>query len=434
MDRPAAHSKALGVEVDPHRGEDRNSKGDEFLHDVRDHTVHNALVLTTQTGQYPQTPATADVINLAIGQPSPRLLPLAELGRAATRRLTESADPLLMQYGAVHGYESFRADLASFLTERYRFPVATGELLVTQGISGALSLVAELFARDGDVVVCGDPTYFLARGIFESQHLRMLGIEVDEGGLRVDILEHALAGGLRPALVYCLPSFHNPRAVNLEPARAEQLIVLAERYDFIVVADEPYLCLHFDESPPPCMMSFDRGRGRVLGLGSFAKLLGPGLRLGWVHASPPLVERIAAHAVIRSGGGLNPIVSALVHETIVNGFLAAHVDRLRSVFAARSLALAQAIREHLPFARFVAATGGYFTWVDLGNGFDTTAYLDLARTHHGVGYCPGSRCSISNGWPHHIRLSCAFYESHELEAGVKKLGAALFAARSHTLK
>src|SRR5690606_15343547 len=101
--------------------------------------------------------------------------------------------------------------------------------------------------------------------------------------------------------VYCMPSFHNPMGVCLAPERARRLVELAERHDFVVVADEPYVMLGFDPTPPPCMMRYDEGRGRVLSLGTFSKILGPGLRLGWVHAAEPLVERWSGHGALRSG-------------------------------------------------------------------------------------------------------------------------------------
>lgn len=379
---------------------------------------------TTQTGPYPQTPAGPEAINLGLGQPSPSLLPLALVHDAASARLGAGADPLVLQYGAIAGPQCVRAALAGVLTRRYRWPVTAEELLVTGGISSALAFVSQLFARAGQAVVCGDPTYFLAKGIFESQGLPVVGVPVDAGGMQVDVLEQRLAAGLRPAFVYCMPSFHNPCGVCLEPARARRLVELAEHHDFLVVADEPYVMLCFDDAPPACLMAYDQGRGRVLSLGSFSKILGPGLRLGWVHAAEGLVERFSQHGALRSGGGLNPVVASIVEGVIESGGLDRNIDHLRGVLRARAGVLWGALRRQLPACAVAEPRGGYFVWVPLPPGVDANELLAKAEPH-GVKFTPGSRCAVERDLRGFARLSFAFYEPVELELGVERLAAVL---------
>jgi DNA-binding transcriptional MocR family regulator len=241
------------------------------------------------------------------------MLPLEAIAESARAQLV--GDPLVLQYSARRGHPRFRDALASFLSERYGHPVTRRELAVTGGTSLALSMVSQVFGDPSKPVVCSDPTYFHAAGIFETQRLELVGVPTDDHGLDVDALAERLEAGLRPAFVYCIPSFHNPCGMNLTPERARRLVGLAERYDFLVVADEPYPMLHFGE-PPPCMMAFDEGRGRVLALGTMSKILAPGLRLGWVHAAPPLVDRLMDHGALRSGGCINPVITHLVHGTL----------------------------------------------------------------------------------------------------------------------
>lgn len=382
------------------------------------------MTLTTQTGQYPQTAAGPEAINLGLGQPSPSLLPLALVHDAAAARLGAGADPLVLQYGAIAGPESVRHALAGVLTRRYRHPVSAGQLLVTGGISSALAFASQIFARAGQTVVCSDPTYFLAKGIFESQGLPVVGVPVDQGGMQVDALEQRLAAGLRPAFVYCMPSFHNPAGVCLEPARARRLVELAERYDFLVVADEPYVMLHFGEAPPPCMMVYDEGRGRVLSLGSFSKILGPGLRLGWVHASEALIERFSQHGALRSGGGLNPVVASIVEGVIESGGLDRNIEHLRAVLGGRAQVLWQALQRWLPACEVEEPRGGYFVWVPLPAGMDATVLQERGDAA-GVRFTPGSRCAVERDLRGFVRLSFAFYEAAELELGVQRLAGLL---------
>ncbi len=380
---------------------------------------------TVQQGPYPQSKADADVINFGLGQPSPRLLPLSLLHDAAHRRLGPGGDPLQLQYGAIAGDEGFRSTVASMLSRRYRFDVAASGLMATGGISSALALVSQVFDRPGQAVVCSDPTYFLAKGIFESQGMPVVGIPVDDGGMRVDLLEHQLRHtGLRPSLVYCIPSFHNPCGVTLEPTRARRLVQLAESFDFVIVADEPYVMLHSGEVPPPCMMSYDAGTGRVLSLGSFSKILAPGLRLGWGHAEPTLIERMCGHGALRSGGGLNPVVGSLVADIIETGALERHIDHLRTTFEVRARVLTCALRAQLPALRFTAPAGGYFVWLELPEGHDASALLERARAK-GVAFTAGTRCAVDLDLSRYLRLSFAFYEPHEIERGVQRLASAL---------
>jgi 2-aminoadipate transaminase len=379
---------------------------------------------TTQTGEYPQTPAGPEAINLGLGQPSPSLLPLAMVHDAAAARLGAGANPLVLQYGAIRGPETFREALAGVITRRYHHAVSASQLLVTGGISSALAFASQLFARAGQAVVCSDPTYFLAKGIFESQGLAVHGIPVDAGGVQVDVLERRLAQGLRPAFVYCMPSFHNPTGVCLEPERARRLVALAERHDFLVVADEPYVMLHFGAEPPPCMMAYDEGRGRVLSLGSFSKILGPGLRLGWVHAAEPLIERFSQHGALRSGGGLNPVIASIVQGVIESGGLERNIEHLRATLGARAGVLWEALRRHLPGLEVPEPRGGYFVWVPLPAGADAMVLLERGDAH-GVRFTPGPRCAVERDLRGFVRLSFAFYDAAELELGVERLAGLL---------
>lgn len=363
-------------------------------------------------------------IRLNKGHPTPRLLPVDEI-RAAFASLPDERTVAMLKYpGGGGGDRPFRAALAEFLTRRYGFPVAVDELIATSGISLSLAMACQLFAATGDAIVCSDPTYFLAHGVFASARLDVRGVAIDDAGLRVDILEEQLEAGLRPTLVYCIPSFHNPTGVNLAPERAERLVELAERYDFLVVADEPYSLLHFDPDPPPCMMSYDRGRGRVLALGSFTKILAPGLRAGWVHGAPALIERFLGHGALVSGGALSPPAYAAIQTLLASGFLDRNVDALRAVYGQRAEVLADSLRAHLLDVRFVQPRGGYFFWLDMGARRDCRQLARVAL-ERGVEITPGSRCAVSRDLGRYIRLCFALHESDELRLGVIRLAEAM---------
>lgn len=380
---------------------------------------------THQGGPFIQTPTDDDVLNLGLGQPSPSLLPLEAIARAATRAFGGGCDRLVLQYGTAFGYAPFREALAAFLTARTRAHVEPDELLITSGTSAALGLLSQSFAAPGQTVVCGDPTYFLAAGIFDSAGLRLRGVPVDDEGLCVDELEDQLDRGLRPAFAYVMPAFHNPCGVSLSVARAVRLVELAEQFDFTIISDEPYSLLHFADAPGMSLIEHDGGRGRVVSVGSFSKILAPGLRLGWVNAAPALLERIGEHGVLRSGGALNPVISRWVHQTIDDGTLAENLATLRATFRSRAAVLAGAITKHAPSLRVSPASGGYFMWAQLPAGVDSAAILDRMRDEFGVGFTPGSRCGVDRDCAHYARLSFSFYDEDELTDAAKRLGDAL---------
>ncbi len=366
-----------------------------------------------------------ELLYLGKGHPTPSLLPVDEI-RAAIASIPARRAENMLKYTSLRGSSALRRDLAAFLGERYRHPVSADELALGSGISLNLSMACQVFARPGATVVCEEPTYFHAGNIFRTAGLEMVGIPIDRAGLRVDEFERRLAAGaVRPHLVYCIPSFHNPTGVCLAPERAERLVELADLHDFLIVADEPYVMLHFEAEPPPCMMSYDRGRGRVLSLGSFSKILAPGLRAGWVHGRPDLIERFAAHGALRSGGSVASLALAAIHQLLDSGFLAANIDRLRAVYGHRKRVLAAALRSHFddPRVDFLEPGGGYFLWLELGAGHDSARFLDTAR-HHGVQFTPGARCAISRDLGHALRLCFAYLEAGDLAVGVDRLARA----------
>lgn len=349
------------------------------------------------------------MIHLGKGHPSPALLP-DDLLRRAIAELSPARSLAALQYRGAAQDADFRSALAAFLTDRYRHRVTPAEVLPTSGISLTLAMACQVFAPAGATVVCGDPTYFLATAILKTAGMSLHAVPVDGQGMVVDALEAALLGGLRPALVYCIPAYHNPTGACLSLERAEKLVELADRYGFRILADEPYTLLHYGPTPPPCLMSLDRGRGRVIGLGSFSKLLAPGLRIGWLHAHPALIEAFCAHGTLRSGGGLNPWLSAAVTALMESGALGANIDRLRATLSARMDALTGALESHLPGCTFQRPGGGYFLWASLPG-----------PTPEGVEVLPGSRCSPSGGCGDRARLSVSLYEAPVLREAVSRL-------------
>ncbi|MBK8432418.1 MAG: PLP-dependent aminotransferase family protein [Chloroflexi bacterium] len=357
-------------------------------------------------------------INLGIGQPALNLLPLAQIQQGAQMWLAEN-DPSALNYGVEEGEGYLRVALAEWLSGEYGTAVSLSNLFISAGASQALDLICTLYSQPGDVVLVEEPTYFLALRIFADHGLQVVGVAMDEQGLIPEAVEAAVRQH-RPAFLYTIPSFQNPTAVTLPAERRAQLVALAEQYGFLIVADEVYQLLGYTAAPPPPLASHSAS-GHVLGIGSFSKILAPGLRLGWVQAAPQHLQRLVGSGLVDSGGGVNPLVSAVVRGVLTSGAQQAYVAQLRAEYGRRIRVLDEALQTHLPQAQYVVPQGGFFFWLSLPEGVDTAAQLPRARAL-GVGYQPGRNFSSRGDLASQLRLSFAFYDEEALREAAVRLG------------
>lgn len=371
------------------------------------------------TSQILQSPIPPHLIDLGVGNPAPELLPLDLLRQAAEHALAQG-DAAPLQYGYEAGDVRFRAALAGFLTVQYDLKIDPGQLFVSNGVSQALDLLCTLHAQPGDVVFVEEPTYFLALRIFADHRLRVVGLPTDEHGLVIEALEEALTRR-RPALLYTVPTHQNPSGATLSLNRRRRLVELSQQHGFTVLADEVYHCLSYGPSAPPPPLASFIDSGTVLSLGSFSKILAPGLRLGWVQGRADRLQTLAQCGLLDSGGGLNPFTAAIVRSVIELGLQQQHLDRLRQIYAARLAALDTALQRHLADQiSYRRPEGGFFIWARLADVRDAEALMETAQAH-GVGFRPGVRFSSRGGLRDAIRLCFAYYDEARLAEGVIRL-------------
>ena len=362
------------------------------------------------------------VIDLGVGQPDPSLLPLAVLRQAAKHRLTQP-DASLLQYGMEQGNEYFRRSLAQFISDGYGVPVDPDRLFITAGATSGLDLVCARFTNPGDTVFVEEPTYFLALRLFADRGLDVVGLPTDENGLVVEALEEKLAE-IRPAFFYTVPTFHNPSGITLTASRRERLVRLSERHGFYIVADEVYHLLAYTTEPPPPMLSYDTS-GTVISLGSFSKILAPGLRLGWIQAAPDPIRRMTRSGLLLSGGGMNPFTSAVVQSAIELGLQREHLNRLIGIYRQRAADLEAALNETLSASTtFLPPGGGFFYWLRLPRDLDTAALRGTAK-RKGVNFQPGVNFSAGGKLHNFMRLCFVYYDSDRLREGVRRLAAVI---------
>ena len=358
-----------------------------------------------------------DVIDLGLGDPSLSILPL-DLIREAAQARSSQKDNSFLQYGAEQGDGHFRLALANFLTKGYGFDVKSESIFVTNGISNALDLICTLFTKAGDTIFVEEPTYFLALRIFEDHHLKVISIDTDENGLVIESLEENLAE-FHPKFLYLIPTFHNPTGATIPQERREKLVQLAKEQDFIIVADEVYHLLSYARKPPKSFAAYI-GIENVISLGSFSKILAPGLRLGWLQAHPEKIKRFNSCGLLDSGGGLNPFTSAIVGEVIKSGELEANISKLINIYRLRLHVMDSALRQHLPSVEYSVPQGGYFFWLRLPEKRDARELRKNAQLFK-VDFRPGTLFSSRDELKNQIRLCYVHYEEDKIEEGVLRL-------------
>jgi DNA-binding transcriptional MocR family regulator len=356
-------------------------------------------------------------IDLGIGNPDFDLLPM-ELLHQSTEAYFASGDPRSLQYGLEQGDGYFRRALANFLTVAYGTRVDPNLLFVTTGASSALDLLCTLYTKPGEVIFVEEPSYFLALRIFEDHGLRVIPIPMDDDGLRLDALDEKLAE-FSPKFIYTIPTFQNPSGWTLSQARREKLVERAQQYNFLVLADEVYHFLPYNQTPPQPFAAFAEEVEQVISVNSFSKIMAPGLRLGWIQAHGAVIKRLAGSGMLDSGGGMNPFTSALVRELIESGGLQKNITSLRKEYTLRLNAMDAALRQHLPAAEYSLPQGGFFFWVRLP-GVDAVELRQKAQEFE-VGLRQGELFSSRMGMQDYIRLSFCFYRPEAIEEGIKRL-------------
>src|ERR671932_338099 len=283
------------------------------------------------------------------GHPDLALLPLAGLQAAAAAALS-AGNWQALAYGAAQGPGRLIELLCARLAAIDGRTVQPDRILITAGVSQALDLVCDLCTQPGDVALVESPVYHFGLRILRDHGLRLVPVAADEDGLRLDALEEALAQlrrtNRRPALLYTVPTFNNPTGRNLATARREPLMQLAAAHDLLVLEDDVYRELWFEAPPPPSLTHYGPS-ANVVRLGSFSKILAPGLRLGWLQADPALVRKAATSGLLTSGGGINHLTAHMVAEYLRMGLLDEHVAGLRTVYRTRRDALVAALEHYL---------------------------------------------------------------------------------------
>lgn len=370
-----------------------------------------------------------DMVSFAPGYPTESTFPWDQF-RAITDDLLSGRQGPVLQYGATRGYRPLLESISSIMASR---GIATSDehLAVTNGSQQGLDLVARVLFDPGDVVLVELPSYTGAITAFRNVGVDLVGVAQDADGLNMDALESTItrlrAAGRTVKCLYVVPNFQNPTGLLVGLEKRTALLEWAERHDLLIIEDDPYRDLYFEdvtrEAETRAIAADDR-HGRVIYLSSFSKTLAPGLRMAWMHAAPALMAKfeMAKQASDLCNGGL---AQQIVDQAIRRGVLAAQLPRLRAHYQSQRDVMVDAL--HAAFGSSLSWSqprGGFFLWAALADPLDGDTLLPLAQAR-GVIYVAGSAFFVSGDERRFIRLSFSSPTPERIREGVARLALAV---------
>jgi 2-aminoadipate transaminase len=371
-----------------------------------------------------------DVISLGGGVPDPASFPMGEI-KLIVAEILEEKGAAALQYAPTEGIDELREEIARFMTKR-GLKAKAENVLVTSGSQEALELIARVFIDPGDLIVSENPTYLGALQAFNVYEPRMVGIPMDEEGLRVDALERELrrieSVSERVKLAYLIPTCQNPTGRTASLERRKTLLELAEVRDFLVVEDDPYSYFYLDGVEPPSLKSMDAS-GRVIYVSTVSKILAPGLRIGWVVAEEEIVEKLA---IAKQGVTLQPPTLSMyvLLEALKRGLVDRQIPKLKEIYRVRRDTMLEALETYMPVGvKWTRPSGGMFVWIETPESVDMDELLPIALTEYKVAYVPGSSFHVDGSGRNTARLSFSYPPLNAMREGVARL-AKLIAERA----
>lgn len=296
------------------------------------------------------------------------------------------------------------------------------QVLITSGSQQGLALVCHQLLKEGDVVLVENPTYNLALELFRSLKLKIIGVPIDENGMQVESIEPLLQQ-YHPRLVYTIPNFQNPGGTCMTVSRRRLLISLGERYNVPILEDDFVGDLRFEGRSLPAIKALD-GNGQVIYIGTFSKILMPGIRIGYLLADGPIFNALS-HQKMVNDLSTSPLLQRALDLYVTVGRYQSHLRRSVRIYRQRRDSLMAALNRHIPTAAFSVPHGGLFLWLKLPEGISSQALLSAAMAE-GVEFAPGSRFTVNPAEGEgYIRLNFATVSSENIEAGVQRLARAI---------
>lgn len=371
------------------------------------------------------------ILSFAGGLPDPKLLPVKEISECSETVLRDHGFAAL-QYGVADGVRVLAEQLSNLSISKGA-DCAPHNIIPTTGSQQGIDLIANVFLNRGDTIAVTSPTYLGALQIFSAFEPRYVQVSCDDEGPLLSDVEAALRE--KPAFFYVVSMFQNPTGVTISRARGEAIVGLCHTYDVPIVEDAAYQELFYDSEPvslrsiESSMLRENGARyedcGRVLYLGTLSKVMSPGLRVGWIEAPSVVVRGIAC---LKQGTDLH---SGIMNQFIAAEFLKTHAagywTRLRKAYKERRDQAVESVRKHIGSIAHACTNpqGGFFLWLEVAPGIDTTKLLPICVEKFGVAFAPGAPFFALNPSLHTLRVSFSNLSLEMIDRGICSLGQAL---------
>lgn len=364
-----------------------------------------------------------EIISFAGGLPAPELFPMEEL-RQATNAVIDKEGRAAVQYGTTEGYLPLRKHICDRMKKSFAVDCTPEEVFITSGSQQGLSYLPYLFVNPGDIILVESPTYLGALNAFKLCEPQFVEMPTDDKGVIPEEFEKICATyGDKIKLAYVIPEFQNPTGITWPVERRKAFMDILEKYDFPVIEDDPYGELRYDIEKLPSLKSLDK-KGQVVFLGSFSKIMMPGLRVAWMVADPEIIDKAVKY---KQASDLQ--VSSFTQRQ-VSFFLDMfdideHIKKLCDVYGKRRTLMYDCMKKYFPEGiTFTYPQGGLFTWVTLPEGLDAKELMPKALAKN-VAYVPGEPFYPHGGHANHFRMNYSCMPEDRIIEGVKRLGEVL---------
>lgn len=361
--------------------------------------------------------AATDVITFSGGFPAPEAFPVDVLSELVERLLRQNA-AVALQYSPTEGLPTARAAVATLLEQTQGPAIDPAEVLITSGGIEGLQLLARTLIEPGDRVLVEAPTYLGAIMAFAGFEADVEGVRIDADGLRIEDVEAALSSGRPPKLLYVIPDHQNPSGLSLSPQRRQQLVELCRRHGLLIVEDVAYRELGFEGQAAPSLWSL--APDVVVQLGTFSKILAPGMRLGWAVGPSSLIGAMTA-AKQNSDQCAGALGQTIMAEYVTAGHLDSTLRTARALYGRRAQAMLDALATHMPEGvTWTRPAGGFFVWLTAPEHVDTRALVAPAA-RLGVAYVPGAPFYTDTRGGNQMRLSYSRADDASIDEGIRRL-------------
>jgi 2-aminoadipate transaminase len=395
------------------------SRGNNFDHWLDSYAARANTLSVSEVRALFAVVSRPGVVSLAGGMPFVSALPRELLEASFDTMMTERGN-FALQYGGGQGDLRLRDQIREVMALE-GIHASVEDIVITTGSQQGLDLLGGLFLDAGDVVLAESPSYVGALGIFRHYEAHVEHLRTDADGLDPDALEVAIkelrAEGRRIKFLYLVPNFGNPSGVTLTEERRHRIVEICRREHILILEDNPYGLLYFNEKPPVAMRSYEEDC--VIYLGSFSKILAPGLRVGYVLAPPAVRDKLV---LANESALLSPstFTQMLISEYLAKSDWQGQIDTFRGVYRERRDAALAAMGEYLPHLQTTRPDGGFYLWVTLPEGIDSKAMLPLA-VNELVAYTPGTAFFANGGGRENLRISFCYPTPENINVGIKRL-------------